>query len=84
LHAAGDGEGAARLRGAATGLLEQTGAALTAPEQELDRRFLAQIREAAGDDFDRLEAEGRALSPDEAFETALSVTRARETASARR
>ena len=75
---AGDVQEAARIKGASAELLEATGAAQSAPERELDRLF------DFDEDFARYEAEGRALSADDAVETALLVTRARETPSARR
>jgi predicted ATPase/RsiW-degrading membrane proteinase PrsW (M82 family) len=68
----GDADRAARLWGAAAALLEETGAAPTAPERELESRFLPRLRETLGEDaFERLWAQGRELSAEDAVETAL-------------
>jgi DNA-binding SARP family transcriptional activator len=65
---------AARLMGAVDALRERSAVALPATETEDRARRTAHARERLGDAFDRLYAEGRALSMDEVVRLATDAT----------
>lgn len=72
--AAGAQAEAARLYGAAESIREAIGAAMWPVDRAQHQPFMDQARAALGaDEFNRLGVEGRALSPDEGMDLALST-----------
>jgi hypothetical protein len=67
------GESGARLLGGCEALLENTGAVLVSDDRVVYERAEAAARAVIGNDetFERLRAEGRAMSTDEAIDYAL-------------